>query len=142
MRQGGCPALLKRASHATPLSKRPDRDSGQPAASFSQTAGWQFESAGRVRKLRHLQGAHFQGYDRSRGSRMEPHVFYARTTDDVTIAYAVVGAGPTLVLLPGVPFSNFLEEWRIPVPPCLCVRLPLRLQVVPYEGPGDRHSPR
>ena len=31
---------------------------------------------------------------------MEPHVFYARTTDDVSIAYAVLGAGPTLVLLP------------------------------------------
>src|SRR2546428_1292149 len=70
---------------------------------------------------------------------MEPHVFYARTTDDVTIAYAVVGAGPTLVLLPGVPFSNFLEEWRIPILRGGSERPGGRPQIVPYDrrGTGD-----
>jgi len=73
---------------------------------------------------------------------MEPHVFYARTTDDVTIAYAVVGAGPTLVLLPGVPFSNFLEEWRIPILRGVYERLAVRLQIVQYDGRGTGHSQR
>src|SRR2546430_13841943 len=73
---------------------------------------------------------------------MEPHVFYARTTDDVTIAYAVVGAGPTLVLLPGVPFSNFIEEWRIPPPRGVYERLATRLQIVQYDGRGTGHSQR
>src|SRR5256712_6549004 len=73
---------------------------------------------------------------------MEPHVFYARTTDDVTIAYAVVGAGPTLVLLPGVPFSNFLEEWRIPLLRGAYERLAMRLQIVQYDGRGAGHSQR
>jgi len=73
---------------------------------------------------------------------LEPHVFYARTTDDVTIAYAVVGAGPTLVLLPGVPFSNFFEEWRIPILRGVYERLAVRLQVVQYDGRGTGHSQR
>ena len=73
---------------------------------------------------------------------MEPHVFYAGTTDAVTIAYTVVGAGPTLVLLPGVPFSNFLEEWRIPILRGVYERLAVRLQIVQYDGRGTGHSQR
>ena len=73
---------------------------------------------------------------------MEPQVFYARTTDAVTIAYTVVGAGPTLVLLPGVPFSNFLEEWRIPILRGVYERLAVRLQIIQYDGRGTGHSQR
>src|SRR5437899_12284909 len=73
---------------------------------------------------------------------MEPRVFYARTTDDVTIACAFVGSGPTLVLLPGVPFSNFLEEWRIPLLRGAYERLAMRLQIVQYDGRGTGHSQR
>src|SRR5438132_14019757 len=73
---------------------------------------------------------------------MEPRVFYARTTDDVTIACAVVGSGPTLVLLPGVPFSNFIEEWRIPLLRGVYERLATRLQIVQYDGRGTGHSQR
>src|SRR5438034_11727721 len=73
---------------------------------------------------------------------MEPRVFYARTTDDVTIACAVVGSGPTLVLLPGVPFSNFIEEWQIPLLRRVYERLATRLQIVQYDGRGTGHSQR
>ena len=73
---------------------------------------------------------------------MEPRVFYARTTDDVTIACGVVGSGPTLVLLPGVPFSNFIEEWRIPLLRGVYERLATRLQIVQYDGRGTGHSQR
>src|SRR5437773_12047946 len=69
---------------------------------------------------------------------MEPRVFYARTTDDVTIACGVVGSGPTLVLLPGVPFSNFIEEWQIPLLRRVYERLATRLQIVQYDGRGTR----
>src|SRR6266550_1451173 len=73
---------------------------------------------------------------------MEPRVFYARTTDDVTIACGVVGSGPTLVLLPGVPFSNFIEEWRIPLLRDVYERLAARLQIIQYDGRGTGHSQR
>src|SRR5437764_810233 len=73
---------------------------------------------------------------------MEPQVFYARTTDDVTIACGVVGSGPTLVLLPGVSFSNFIEEWQIPLLRGVYERLATRLQIVQYDGRGTGHSQR
>ena len=45
---------------------------------------------------------------------MRPTLAYATTSDGVRIAYASVGSGPTLIALPGVPFSDLAAEWRIP----------------------------
>src|SRR5207237_1787503 len=90
----------------------------------------------------HSLGRSLLGIRSVAGSRMEPRVFYARTTDDVTIACAVVGSGPTLVLLPGVPFSNFIEEWRIPLLRGVYERLATRLQIVQYDGRGTGQSQR
>ena len=46
---------------------------------------------------------------------MEPRVQYAQTKDGVSIAYSVMGAGPPLVYLPSVAFSNVQIEWRLPL---------------------------
>jgi hypothetical protein len=47
---------------------------------------------------------------------MVPQVRYARTSDDVTIAYTVDGQRePTLVWLPPAPFSDVLAQYAIPL---------------------------
>jgi class 3 adenylate cyclase/pimeloyl-ACP methyl ester carboxylesterase len=43
---------------------------------------------------------------------MEPEIRYARTSDGVNIAYAVVGSGPPLVAM-DLPTSNVRYEWQI-----------------------------
>jgi pimeloyl-ACP methyl ester carboxylesterase/DNA-binding CsgD family transcriptional regulator len=73
---------------------------------------------------------------------MDPRVAYARTTDDVSIAYTSVGRGPTLVIMPGVPFSDFAAEWRIPVLRRAFEGLAAHIQVVHYDGRGTGHSQR
>jgi class 3 adenylate cyclase len=45
---------------------------------------------------------------------MQPQVLFARTSDDVRIAYWVHGAGPVLVQTPLVPFSHVEMEWQNP----------------------------
>ena len=71
-----------------------------------------------------------------------PAVVHARTTDDVTIACATTGEGPTLVLLPGVPFSNFVEEWEIPQLRAVYEDLARRMRIVQYDGRGTGRSQR
>jgi DNA-binding NarL/FixJ family response regulator len=46
------------------------------------------------------------------------------------------------VLLPGVPFNNFVEEWRIPPLRDVYERLAERLKIVQYDGRGTGHSQR
>jgi hypothetical protein len=46
---------------------------------------------------------------------MRPEIRFVRTPEGVSIAHASVGSGPALVLMPGVPFSDFAAEWRIPI---------------------------
>jgi pimeloyl-ACP methyl ester carboxylesterase/DNA-binding CsgD family transcriptional regulator len=67
---------------------------------------------------------------------------HARTSDDVTIAYSQSGSGPTLVLLPGVPFSNFVGEWQVPELRAIYESLGRRLRIVQYDGRGTGHSQR
>ncbi len=73
---------------------------------------------------------------------MEPRVTYARTTDGVSIAYTAVGTGPALVLLPGVPFSNFVAEWKMPLLREVYERLGSRVRLIQYDGRGTGHSQR
>lgn len=45
---------------------------------------------------------------------MDPQVRYARTADDVSIAYWTFGEGPVLVVTPLVPYSHIEMEWQNP----------------------------
>ncbi|HEU0248914.1 MAG TPA: adenylate/guanylate cyclase domain-containing protein [Gaiellaceae bacterium] len=45
---------------------------------------------------------------------MQPQVRFARTSDDVRVAYWAHGAGPVLVQTPLVPFSHVEMEWQNP----------------------------
>jgi pimeloyl-ACP methyl ester carboxylesterase/DNA-binding CsgD family transcriptional regulator len=73
---------------------------------------------------------------------VDPTVAYTRTVDEVTIAYSVTGTGPGFVLMPGVPFSNFVAEWQLPVMRRTFLSLADRLRIVQYDGRGTGHSQR
>lgn len=73
---------------------------------------------------------------------MEPRVAYARTSDGVEIAHHVLGAGPWLVLMPGVPFSYFMQEWQIAPQRELLTWLSRFVTVVQYDGRGTGLSQR
>ena len=73
---------------------------------------------------------------------MDPLVAYTRTSDAVNIAYAAEGSGPGFVLMPGVPFSDFVAEWQIPVLRRAYLGLADRLRIVQYDGRGTGHSQR
>src|ERR1700744_1377401 len=44
-----------------------------------------------------------------------PRVSYARSADGVSLAFTVAGAGPALVFVPWVPFSNLRMEGQNPL---------------------------
>ena len=73
---------------------------------------------------------------------MDPSVAYARTSDGVNIAYLSQGSGPGFVLMPGVPFSNVVAEWQIPVLRRAYLGLADRMRIVQYDGRGTGHSQR
>lgn len=73
---------------------------------------------------------------------MEPRVAYARTSDGVEIAHHVLGAGPWLVMMPGVPFSYFMQEWQIAPQRELLTWLSRFVTVVQYDGRGTGLSQR
>ena len=73
---------------------------------------------------------------------MEPRLAYARTADDVAIAYTDVGAGPPLVMLPNLPFSNCLAQWRVPFLRDAYERLAAHHRVIEYDGRGTGRSDR
>ena len=73
---------------------------------------------------------------------MDPSVAYARTADGVSIAYLAQGSGPGFVLMPGVPFSNVVAEWQIPVLRRAYLGLADRMRIVQYDGRGAGHSQR
>ena len=73
---------------------------------------------------------------------MDPTVAYARTSDDVSIAYLAQGSGPAFVMMPGVPFSNVVAEWQIPVLRRAYLGLADRMRIVQYDGRGSGHSQR
>lgn len=62
---------------------------------------------------------------------MPPQLRYARTSGDVTIAYAVDGQRePTLVWMPPAPFSDVLAQYGIPL-----------LRDISLEWAGPRSNP-
>jgi DNA-binding NarL/FixJ family response regulator len=73
---------------------------------------------------------------------MTPRLAQAKTADDVAIAYAVTGSGPTLIHLPWVPFGNVVAEWRIPSLQQAYRTLSDDLRLVQYDGRGTGHSQR
>jgi len=73
---------------------------------------------------------------------MEPQIRYARTTDDVGIAYWAYGSGPTLVQTPLLPFSHIEMEWQNPYLRHWYERLGKFVTVVRYDGRGTGLSQR
>lgn len=73
---------------------------------------------------------------------MEPHIEYARTSDGISVAYTSFGQGPPLIVMPGVPFSNFRGEWQVPQLREAYERLGSQMRVVMYDGRGTGHSQR
>src|SRR5690349_9944160 len=73
---------------------------------------------------------------------MDPTNRYASTADGVTIAYTVLGDGPTLVTMPSGLLSNLLARRRIPTVARAYDRLAQDLRVVLYDGRGTGSSQR
>lgn len=73
---------------------------------------------------------------------MDPKLSFATAADGVKIAWTSVGAGPTLIHLPGVPFSNFEAEWRFPVMRRTFGRMGNHLRLIQFDGPGTGSSQR
>jgi DNA-binding NarL/FixJ family response regulator len=72
-----------------------------------------------------------------------PQLRYARTSDDVTIAYSVDGQrGPTLIWLPPAPFSDVLAQYAIPLLRDIYSRMAARLRLILYDGRSSGHSQR
>lgn len=74
---------------------------------------------------------------------MIPPLCYARSSDDVTIAYTVDGrAAQTLVWLPPVPFSNVVAQYEVPLLRDVYAKLTRTLRLVLIDGRGTGHSQR
>jgi pimeloyl-ACP methyl ester carboxylesterase/DNA-binding CsgD family transcriptional regulator len=73
---------------------------------------------------------------------MGPVLEYVTTSDGVRIAYAVSGSGPTLISMPGVPFSDLTAEWRIPALEHAFATLGAEVRLIQYDGRGTGHSQR
>jgi pimeloyl-ACP methyl ester carboxylesterase/DNA-binding CsgD family transcriptional regulator len=73
---------------------------------------------------------------------VEHDVRYASSADGVRIAWTSIGNGPTLIHLPGVPFSNVEGEWRVPVLRRTFMTLGEQLRFIQYDGRGTGRSQR
>jgi pimeloyl-ACP methyl ester carboxylesterase/DNA-binding CsgD family transcriptional regulator len=73
---------------------------------------------------------------------MGPALAFTTTSDGKRIAWAATGVGPTLISLPGIPFSDLSAEWRIPVLASAYDRMARELRLVQYDGRGTGHSER
>lgn len=73
---------------------------------------------------------------------MAPRIEFTTASDGTRIAWSSVGAGPALVPMPGVPFSNLEAEWRIPVLQRAYGDLARRVRLVQYDGRGTGRSQR
>jgi pimeloyl-ACP methyl ester carboxylesterase/DNA-binding CsgD family transcriptional regulator len=71
-----------------------------------------------------------------------PRIQHARSADGVDIAWTSGGDGPALIQLPGVPFSDFEGEWRIPMLRHAFERLSQDVQFVQFDGRGTGRSQR
>ena len=73
---------------------------------------------------------------------MDPNVSFATAADGVKIAWTSTGAGPALIHLPGVPFSNFEAEWRFSVMRRTFGELGDHLRLIQFDGRGTGSSQR
>ncbi len=73
---------------------------------------------------------------------MGPEIRTVVAPDGVRLAWSAVGAGPTLLHLPGVPFSDLEAEWRIPSIAPAFERLTERVRLVQFDGRGSGRSQR
>jgi pimeloyl-ACP methyl ester carboxylesterase/DNA-binding CsgD family transcriptional regulator len=71
-----------------------------------------------------------------------PDLVSATAADGTRIAWTSVGSGPTLVHLPGIPFSNLEAEWRIPVLRTAFRRLGDGVRLIQFDGRGTGGSER
>jgi pimeloyl-ACP methyl ester carboxylesterase/DNA-binding CsgD family transcriptional regulator len=71
-----------------------------------------------------------------------PDLSFATAADEVSIAWTSIGNGPTLIHLPGVPFSNFEGEWRSPVLRRAFTALGENLRFIQFDGRGTGRSQR
>jgi pimeloyl-ACP methyl ester carboxylesterase/DNA-binding CsgD family transcriptional regulator len=71
-----------------------------------------------------------------------PDLSFATSADGVSIAWTSLGSGPTLVHLPGVPFSNVEAEWRSPILRRAFTTLGERLRFIQFDGRGTGRSQR
>jgi class 3 adenylate cyclase len=71
---------------------------------------------------------------------MEPRIRYAKTSDGVSIAFATVGEGTPLLMIPTPPFSA-LMSWKL-LGPTLYEPLARSYQVFQYDPRGCGHSDR
>ena len=65
---------------------------------------------------------------------------YAQTSDDIAIAYQVVGSGPVMIWMPSL--SNIRAQWRVPALRTAYERLSQDLTLVLYDGRGTGSSDR
>jgi class 3 adenylate cyclase/pimeloyl-ACP methyl ester carboxylesterase len=73
---------------------------------------------------------------------MDPQIRYARTSDDVSIAYWTYGQGPVLIEGPLMPFSHIEMEWSNPQIRRWYEKLGESVTVVRYDGRGNGLSQR
>ena len=73
---------------------------------------------------------------------VDPETHVATASDGVRITWTSLGNGPTLIYLPGVPFSNAEGEWRIPVVRRALLRLAKHVRLVQFDGRGTGRSQR
>lgn len=73
---------------------------------------------------------------------MEPRIQYAKTSDGASIAYAAMGQGEPLVLMPQVPLGNLKFEWDWPEYRRYFQRLGKNRLLVRYDGRGSGLSDR
>jgi DNA-binding CsgD family transcriptional regulator/pimeloyl-ACP methyl ester carboxylesterase len=71
-----------------------------------------------------------------------PRFRYAHSSDGTSIAYARLGAGPALVVVPSVPFSNVSGDWAVPLVRDVYSLLAADLEVILYDGRGTGASQR
>ncbi|MFC4945200.1 alpha/beta fold hydrolase [Pseudonocardia sp. GCM10023141] len=69
-----------------------------------------------------------------------PDLNYTPTSDGVTIAYQVLGAGPTLVWLPSL--GNIAAQWRVPQLRAAYEYLAGSVRLILYDGRGMGSSDR
>jgi class 3 adenylate cyclase len=73
---------------------------------------------------------------------MEQRIQYATTADGVRIAYSTMGAGPPLVHMPGWPFTNIVEELRVPSFRTYYETLAEHVRLIRFDHRDSGHSQR